>query len=153
MPWGFRDALERELAGRVVAVHGQARNPVHGRDIHDRPGLPTTHAWQDETEHCYGTEEVDLELRSIVLLALLLNGADKIDTGIIDKHIDPAEVSLRPLDRGDPLLLLRHVQSDRDRPIRATRGETGHAVHRSRCQNDAIAALQHELGEGRAEPT
>src|SRR5437660_12596964 len=34
------------------------RNPVHGRDIHDRPGLPA-HAWQDETEHCHGTDEVD----------------------------------------------------------------------------------------------
>jgi hypothetical protein len=48
-----------------------------GRDIPDRPGLPTTHAWQDETEHCHGTEEVDLELRSIILLALLLDGAEK----------------------------------------------------------------------------
>jgi len=59
--------------------------------FNDRPGLPTTHARQDETEHCHGTEEVDLELRSIVLLALLLNGAEKVDTGIVDKHIDPAK--------------------------------------------------------------
>jgi len=98
------------------------------------------------------TEEVDLELRSIVLLALLLNGAEKIDAGVVDEHIDLAEVGLRALDRGDPLLRLRHVQSDRERPIRVTRSETAHAVHRSRCQNDAIATLQHELGEGIAEP-
>src|SRR5207247_7629835 len=101
----------------------------------------TTHAWQNETEQGHGTGEVDLELRSIVLLALLLNGAEKIDAGIVDKHIDPAEVRLRPLDGGDPLRRLRHVQSDRERPIRVPRGETAHAVHRSRCQNDAIAAL------------
>src|SRR5580693_1945614 len=113
--------------------------------------MPATHAWQDETEHGHGTEEVDLELRSIVLLALLLNGAEKIDAGVVDKHIDPAEVRLRPIDSGDPLLRLRHVQSDRERLLRVTRGETAHAIHGSRCQHDAIAALQHELGEGIAE--
>src|SRR6185312_8721697 len=106
--------------GRVVAVHGHARNPIHRRDIHDRPRLTATHAWEDETEHGDGTEEVDLELRSIVLLALLLNGAEKIDAGIVDEHIDPAEVRLRSLDRGDPLLRLRHVQSDGECPLRVT---------------------------------
>jgi hypothetical protein len=74
---------------------------------------------------------------------------------LFDQHVDPAEVRLRSLDRGDPLRRLRHVQFDRERPLRVTRGETAHAVHRSRGQHDAIATLQHDLRrnnryEGRA---
>src|SRR6185295_9533125 len=102
-----------------------------GGDVHDRPGSAAAHAWQDETDHRDGTEEVDLELSAVVLFALLLDGAEKVDAGVVDEHIDPAEAGFRVLDRGEPLLWLRHVQSHRERRVGEARGETAHAVHRS----------------------
>ena len=70
-----------------------------------------------------------------------------------EERIDPGtgEAYWAVFDRGEALLWVRHVQSDGERRARVTRGETAHAVQRSRCQHDSFTALQHEVGEGIAE--
>src|SRR3954471_6202663 len=101
--------------------------------------MTATHAWQRETDHCNGAEEVDLELGSIVFLALFLNGADKIDTSIVNEDIDPAEVFLGSFDRSDPLLCVCHIHLDSERCVRILLGKGVHVVYRSGSQNNPFA--------------
>jgi hypothetical protein len=73
------------------------------------------HARQGRADDVGQTEDVDVEDAADLVVGALLHGGEVPDAGVVDQHVDAAEVLLRGLDGLLDLRGVSHVEGQRER--------------------------------------
>lgn len=147
LPQGLGEAVQGGLARGIEAVPGHTRRPVHGGDVDDRPAATTAHRGQHGPGECHGAEEVDLEDRAVIGLVLFLDGADDVDTRVVDEDVDAAGPLLGlPHGLGAPVTV-RDVELKHEALVGVAVRQAGHRSDHRRRRDDPVALLQHMLGK------
>ncbi len=92
-------------------------------------------------------EQVRLELVAHVGLAELFDQAEVPITGVVDDDVEPTEMRVRLLDRGEVLRAVGHVELDRQEPVAVLGHEVIERAQVARSGRDRITSL-----EGRNRP-
>ena len=118
------EAVHAGLGGRVVGLPERALRAVHRRDVDDAAPVALDHAVGDLLGHVEQAVEVGAHDRVPVDLVHLLEGHVARDAGVVDQHVDRADLALHLGDRA-------RARIDSRRRRTARRG------CRSRCPSSA----------------
>ena len=87
-------------------------------------------------------EDVRLDLVARLLLGQLLDEAELPVAGVVDDDVEPAEVVVRLLDRGEVGVAVGHVELDRQQRVAVLLDEVVERRGVARGGGDLVAALQ-----------
>ena len=85
------------------------------------------------------TEEVDLDHAPVVLALLGSERPDQHDAGVVDQHVDAAELLPDPVGGGDQRFAVGHVGLDRQRAVPELDGQRLDPVNPAGEQRYAVA--------------
>ncbi len=97
--------------------------------------------------HPQRAEDVGLDLVACLLLGQLLDEAEVAVAGVVDDDVEPAEVVVRLLDRGEVRVAVGDVELDRQQRVAVLLGEVVQGGGVAGGGGDLVAAL-----EGRDRP-
>ncbi len=92
--------------------------------------------------HPQRAEHVGLDLVARLLLGQLLDEAEVAVAGVVDDDVEPPEVIVRLLDRGEVGVAVGHVELDRQQRVAVLRGQIVERRGVAGGGRDLVAALE-----------
>ncbi len=148
---GIREALHGVFGGRVIARAREAAEARHRGDVDDVAAPLPAHHGQHGARHGEEAEDVGLELGADLLRHALLDGGQVAVAGVVHQHVDAAERPHRGLHAGLDLVVVDHVERQRERAVLAALREILDARLVARRDDGPPAAVEHQLRQFAAE--
>src|SRR5262245_115267 len=106
----LRQPFESVLGARIDAHERRGYQSQDRADVDDQARTLLPHAWQHGMDHAQDTDDVGVEQRLRLADACFLDGADEIDAGIVNQHVDPAYSATQLFNAGLDRNLISDIQ-------------------------------------------
>ncbi len=143
----FGETSDGPLRSLVSTQPWRAGAATHRRDVNNVAGPLLTHHGKRSAGDVDDTEQIGLDLRTEVRRVELLEGCNVSEAGIVDQHIETAELIERHLHSRLRRCRVGYVEGHGPHAVAVASSELAQLLRMASCCDQAVTSGKHRLGD------